>query len=446
MKLRKVMYIFTALAMTCIAMAGCGNSAEKQVGKTEKAEESTGEDIEAEENVEEEQITLNLMNHSLEEATINWEDEVIAQFEADHPDINVEIQRMSYDDYMQTLQTKFASDDAPDLYQLETANIPKYVENGYAADLSGASFLERYNLDDLAMLSLDGKVYGVSLSTGTMCVTYNKNVFEELGITEVPKTMAEFYDLCDTIKAAGITPLANGYQETWCVMADLQADYIASILTKDPESINNLVNRSVKFTDSEDWRGVFERIGKRYQYMQDDAFGTDWNTACTMFANGEAAMISNGSWTTNNIKVMNPDVECGVFALPSSDNADDAKLAIQPMTEGWTVNAGSPNIEAAMEFLDYYTSLEVAKSYAETTDSMVVVKNVEVEGTGALAELMNIINTGGSASLGPVGHNFPNEFRVAIETETSQFLLDGGTDVDGVLKRLDAEFDRIAEG
>ena len=46
---------------------------------------------------------------------------------------------------------------------------------------------------------------------------YNKDLFEQAGITEEPKTWDEFLDVCEKIKASGVTPIALGNQYSWVV-------------------------------------------------------------------------------------------------------------------------------------------------------------------------------------------------------------------------------------
>ena len=45
--------------------------------------------------------------------------------------------------------------------------------------------------------------------------SYNKKVFIDLGITEIPSNLDEFVALMDKIKAAGIAPLAGSWAEPW---------------------------------------------------------------------------------------------------------------------------------------------------------------------------------------------------------------------------------------
>lgn len=398
---------------------------------------------------EEKQVTLTLMNHTLEAITIDWEDSVVEAFEAAHPGVTIEVQRMSYDDYISTLQTKFASGDAPDIYSLEKAFVEKYIENGYVGSLNDTEAAGRFADGVLDMLSSDGEVYAIPYATQVMEVTYNKDVFDKCGITEVPKTLDEFYAVCDTLKEAGVTPIGAGYSETWCLMADLQADYIGSVLMKDGDSIVNLQNRTTKFADSEDWAGVLERIQTRLQYVNNDPFGTNWEEIGTGMANGEIAMTLNGHWTPDNVLAMNPDANLSTFQLPTTDNAEDAKYVLQSPTEGMAVNPEGKNVELAKEFIDFYTSTESVQSHVEQISEICIVTGTDADLQSSvpkgLEDIVAQIAAGNTYSLGAVDHNFENEYRDAVQTVVAEFLLNEES-VEEALANLDAEFDRIAEG
>ena len=77
MKRKLIAGILTAM-MAIGTLSGCGGSGESasQDGKT----------------------TIIFMNHTGEEKTIAYEDELIEAFEAENEDIDVEVQRMSMDD------------------------------------------------------------------------------------------------------------------------------------------------------------------------------------------------------------------------------------------------------------------------------------------------------------------------------------------------------------
>lgn len=434
--------LLTAVSMAALLSAGCsskGTQADTAGGSVPLSETQRQASYE-----EGKQITLSLMNHTSEEARVAWEDAVIEAFEQENPNITVEVQRMSYDNYIQTLQTKFASGDAPDIFALENTYIEKYIQNGYVRALDGLKAADRFQEGALDMLTADGSVYAIPYNSKVMCVTYNKAVFEEVGITEVPATLDEFYDVCKKIQAAGITPIGGAYSDTWCLMADIQADYIPGVLLDDKTAILDVQERTRKFADSEAWRGVLTRMQERLQYVNDDPFGTDWDSVCTMLANGDVAMTLNGFWTSNNVSAMNPDARMGIFALPTTNDSSKNLLAIQSPTEGLAIHAECKKMEAAEAFLDYWTSPESASLFLEYCNEVLVLKDVEVPNKdGVTAEVIEMINDGRAVSLGMVDHNFTNEYRDALQTVVAEFLIQGMS-VDDALAALDAEFDRIA--
>lgn len=423
---KKTVGFLLVTVLTAAMITGCGGSGDKEVKDAEDGK-----------------VTLSYMNHTGEEKTIAYEDKLIAEFEEKNPDINVEVQRMSMDDYTQTIQTKIASGDAPDVFMIEQSNLEKYAKNDYLQDLSDTDIVNHY---DGNMLSYDGKLYGAPLSVNAYVVTYNKELFEKVG-AEIPDTLDEFYKVCEKIKEAGYTPLAAGYQDSWVLMADTQAEYATSIMADDLDALKKCERREVKFADSKEWREVFERIGKRLQYTQEDQFGTDWNTACTMLANGEAAMVVSGDWTSNNVADMGETVELGAFVLPVSNNAEDSILAYPGAGQSYAVSADSENQEAAVKFVDFMTTKESGEAYVNEGIGICVIKDVVAPETEtALSDIITLINEGKSKALpADTDFNFSEEYRDAFQNVVSDFLLNGGKDVDQVLKDMDTEFDRIAE-
>ena len=157
-------------------MAGCSSG-------------GSGEEVSNEEG---EQITLEFLDGTTEEQYQAWETEMIEAFEEENPNIKIEVQKVSADSFNQTVMTRFASGDAPDILTFTENDITDIVPSGYIMDLSDSANIENYDEGMLDSLSLDGKVYALPIANDFMCVTYSKDVFEAAGITEVPKTWDEF--------------------------------------------------------------------------------------------------------------------------------------------------------------------------------------------------------------------------------------------------------------
>lgn len=386
--------------------------------------------------------TITFMNHTSEEKTIAYEDELIAEFEAANEDIDVEVQRMSMDDYTTTIQTKIASGDAPDVFYIEQSNLEKYAGSGYLLNLTDTAIAEHY---DGNMLAYDGKYYGAPLGVNAYVVTYNRNIFKENNL-EVPTTLDELYEVCEKLSEAGVTPFAAGYQDSWVLMADTQAEYADSILVDDLDALHKLERRETKFSDSQEWRDVFERLSKRVSFQNTDQFGTDWNTACTMLATGSAAMIVSGDWTSNNIADMGEDVDMGAFILPISNVDSENVIAIPGAGQSYAISADSKNQDAALRFVEFMTTPEAGEKYVEDEIGLCVIKDVKAPDTeSALGDIVKSMNEGkGVLMSAEYDANFTDEYRDAFMNTVSDFVLNGASDVDGLLGELDTEFDRIA--
>ena len=432
---KKMITALMAVTMMAGALAGCGgSSSDLEISDSESSSdsgESSGETT-----------TITFMNHTGEEATVDYENSMIEMFEKENPDIKVEVQRMSMDDYTTTIQTKIASGDAPDVFFIEQSNLDKYAGSGYLLDLTDTEIADHY---DGNMLAYDGKYYGAPLGVNAYVVTYNRNIFDEVGV-EVPETLDELYDVCDKLEEAGVTPFAAGYQDSWVLMADTQAEYADSILVDDIDALRKLESRETTFSESAEWKDVFTRLGKRVEYENSDQFGTDWDTACTMLAMGEAAMVVSGDWTANNVADMGEDVDLGAFILPISNAADENKIAIPGAGQSYAISADSANQEAALKFVSYMTTVLAGEMYVEQGIGLCVIKDVQAPDTeSALGDIVAYMNEGKSVLM-PADYdaNFTDEYRDAFQNTVSDFVLNGASDVDGLLANLDSEFDRIA--
>ena len=70
-----------------------------------------------------------------------------------------------------------------------------------------------YCIDDR---TYDDVVYGIPVSVQFTGIFYNKTVFEEAGITQIPRTIDEFMDVLKTIKEkTDAIPLYTAYAEQW---------------------------------------------------------------------------------------------------------------------------------------------------------------------------------------------------------------------------------------
>jgi raffinose/stachyose/melibiose transport system substrate-binding protein len=140
------------------------------------------------------------------------------------------------DPYEQSIQTKVATGDKPDLafWQPTASQLTALNASTNLQTLDGAPWLESYTpeLRDITGI-LDGTRYATLISTPAVeGVYYNKEVFQKAGITETPKNWDEFLADARQLKTSGVTPFfdfggGTPWATQWWVqvqLADAAAD------------------------------------------------------------------------------------------------------------------------------------------------------------------------------------------------------------------------------
>jgi ABC-type glycerol-3-phosphate transport system substrate-binding protein len=76
--------------------------------------------------------------HTMSDAEVEALEEVIAAFEAENPNINIEPTRYAYDDFKSALLTSIAGTEAPDTARLDIIWVPEFAELGALVALDEA--------------------------------------------------------------------------------------------------------------------------------------------------------------------------------------------------------------------------------------------------------------------------------------------------------------------
>ncbi len=140
---------------------------------------------------------------------------LVTKFNAENPDnIEVEVTVLS-ENYNQSVDIAFASNQAPDLLRLKSINTETFVKKGYLAPIDGylddamkekfgSMFLDRVN-------QFDGKLYSLPNTGQTLRLVYNQDLFAKAGIPNPPASMQEMVDAAKKITEAGKSEGVYGF-------------------------------------------------------------------------------------------------------------------------------------------------------------------------------------------------------------------------------------------
>ena len=217
----------------------------------------------------------------------------------------------------------------------------------------------------------NGKVYGIPRDKGVLGYYYNREMYEQVGIQEA-KTWEEFWSNCDKLKAAGITPLAM--EPTWVGRL-----FFSAILATSGEEGYAITNGDEVPTDfsSEEFITSLNTLREAYvTYSTEEAMTSAYDNAATKFMNGQAAMIANGIWMTNDFADPNKAPE-GFL--------DKVEIATFPGVILSYANTGmgigrttSEKQEAALAMLKMFTAPELQARYMDTVGEFPDSPKVEI--------------------------------------------------------------------
>jgi multiple sugar transport system substrate-binding protein len=114
-------------------------------------------------------------------------EQIIKEFHASHPDINVKIQLTPFDSYWTKLQTAVKAGTGPDVFWMNTANAKLYAINGAILDLDDQIKSSDFDMNNYvdsirSAYTVNGKVYGIPKDVNGMGLCYNKKLFQQAGV------------------------------------------------------------------------------------------------------------------------------------------------------------------------------------------------------------------------------------------------------------------------
>lgn len=293
-------------------------------------------------------------------------------FEAEYPNIKIQLELLSYDG-METKQiVALKSGDTPDMitqifgwthsFALENLLLPlnDYIETA-GIDLSDFSEVA------MELGTIDGKIYGLPFRQEAMALLYNKEMFRDAGIDpeKPPVTREELIDYAKKLtidKNGDGKPDQFGYgqvgsssgnviyrimPEIWISGGSLVNDDFTKCMLDQPEAIEAVQY----YTD----------LLIKHKVCPEGTIANDALEVRNNFINKTIAMYIGGNFEIDYIKDAVPDMDIGVALIPGKNPGESAAVL-----GGWnaSIPAGSKNPDAAWTLLEFFVSEKVQEMYS----------------------------------------------------------------------------------
>lgn len=324
--------------------------------------------------------------HVLAEQDVNaYMQKVIDAYESQNPEVEIKLVAKENDAYKTAIQVAVGSDDPPDIFFVWSGEYTgKFVRNGQLADLSpaydsawGSSITDATKTP----FTLGGKIWAVPYSLESKVFYYNKEIFAEAGVS-IPETWDELIAAGKKIAAKGYTPLIMGGLNSWqeCHYVSLLNQKVLSASEIDKD-YNLQRDRDELFSDP----GYVESLGYLKGLKDEGLFPQNiatiaYETAQALFFSGKASMFYGGTWNmavwegTNGAAPPDFKDKYGMFAMPSIDSGRGDQGYILGAPIGLAVSSGSEYYDEAVDFLQFYTSLENQQMWVSDTKRLPSVK------------------------------------------------------------------------
>lgn len=363
MKKKVVALLLAAMLCSTAALAGCNvtDNSNSNGGTTSTGGNSGG----SSEKVE---ITIKQFKAEIDEQL----GEAIEKYKTVKPDVTITYKSIGAGSDIGTeLKADMSAGTMPTIFNaIGPSEYEVYKE--YLEDLSDQPWVEHANKGTLDLLTVDGKVYGLPVSTEGLGLIVNKKIFEDAGIDiSNLKTMKDFdsafsalqakiddgslkdKESCASLKA--VTAVQGA--EKWVLGDHAENIFLVPEFEGDPFKAYNSNTIEMKYANT---YKEYTDMMLKYSEFKDNGQGavayTYSSNAIPDLATGKIAVIQQGNWAYGEIAKIDEEVAKNLTLIPmpiGGENQEAAMVSI--LSQYWVVNAKASDAEkqAAKDFLNW---------------------------------------------------------------------------------------------
>jgi raffinose/stachyose/melibiose transport system substrate-binding protein len=349
-------------------------------------------------------------------------------------------------DMATNLSASFVRSSPPDLgclnYNLEMA---RFMERGALSDLSDLPAAASIRADVLDLTNwyptYPGRTSVIPYSVMAASVIYNRRIFEQNGLA-VPTTWDELIEVCEVLKAAGVTPIYGTFRDPWTIAQGLFDYTVGGMVNvrdfyKKMHEIGENVGPGSAVSFQKTMLEPVKRMVRLATYVNPDASSRGYGDGNTAMAQGQAAMYFQGPWAFGEIEKAGKDVDLGTFPLPMTSDPADLKVRVNIDLSLWVPEVANGQ-EGARAFLQYLMQPEIQNSYNAEFLGFGTGKDAPAVTDPRIVEMQKYYDEGrfymGASQF------IPNSIPAANYLQS----IIGGADAEGTLRRMDADWARLA--
>lgn len=376
--LAKILAIVLGLALCFSTLAGCAGTTGASTGETasqaQESEDVSNPTVNEPSTESTEPVTITLWIDNTTDAREAIYNQLIEQYEAENPNINVELLGVS-GDMTEKLDIALAAGSPPDCSTLVQGSVSSYVLNGELLSLD--SYLADWDCYDQILPSawetvesfnaIDSQKYALPFASNVWCLWVNTRMYEDAGVA-LPTTWDSFF--------TAVQALYNTDNDTYGIAirggagGGTSLEYMmysySGLLSYFNEDGTCTVNdpRNVEFVE--------KYLGLYGKYTAESDLNNGWSELAAAFQSGSAATIMHNLGSSNSHAEAFGNDYSLFQALPLPESSEGYTVYPQMNVSGYCIYSATEHPDETWDFISWLSEAEQASAVAQTYGIMPV--------------------------------------------------------------------------
>ena len=354
MKAGKLTSAGLAALLMAAVFTGCGSSEGDKTasGGNGDAAASTA-DAAKTDNAAGDKTVLEVLTHRTDRVDDGSLDELTKAFEDAN---NCDVKYVAYQDYTGNVATRMGTDDYGDVLMIPDDVELKDLSNFFEPIGTYDELSKKYRWVDRKMDS-EKNVYGIAYGGNAVGILYNKKVWKDAGVNELPKTPDEFLaDLKLIADNTDAIPYYTQYKDASWTITQWQSLVLSASGNENYE--NDLLTKKLDlFAEDGGYYPVYKLMFDLFSspdLIEEDHMTTEWESSKVWMGEGKIGTMVMGSWAVAQFqeKAEDPSV---IGYMPVPITAPDGKQYAETSSDYCVgVNVHSKNKELAKKYVEWF--------------------------------------------------------------------------------------------
>jgi len=321
-------------------------------------------------------VTLTMSSWRVED--VDFYKQVISDFNAANPGIDVKYQSYPALDYQTILVSSLAAGNGADILHVRAyGSLNTLIDGKYLSplDINEIKGLNKFDTNILNSQRgfTDTRLFGVPFATQNLGIFYNLDVLRKAGINAAPKTYPQFLASLEKLKGKGIQALANGGQAT----IEQMWGTIAPTFYGGTPFYNDVVSGKKTFSDPAFIKSL-DALAKLFPYMPTNSTAVTYDSSRALFFSGKAAYFLGGIFELGYFRANNPDLRVDFMATPPLV-AGGKQYMSSWADGGYAINAKTTHRPEAVKFLNYLASKQFGQAFIDNLAQISTVPGTHIK-------------------------------------------------------------------